>query len=127
MVLTSPGALLTQPPSSSPPKTPIRSYSVQTLPRNENPTPPPPDGHVGGRLRWVTGGQIGPQANADALRHPRHSATALIGLDLGFGWAVAAIVVWDGVWGFWSGPWLVRMQCVILAATLLWGGRLLAA
>jgi hypothetical protein len=33
MVLASPGPLLTPPPSSPPPKTPIRSYSDQTPPR----------------------------------------------------------------------------------------------
>jgi hypothetical protein len=33
MVLASPGQLLTPSPSSSPPKTPIRSYSAQTPPR----------------------------------------------------------------------------------------------
>jgi len=42
MVLACPGPLLTPPPSSSPPKTPTRSYSTQTPPRNGNPTPPPP-------------------------------------------------------------------------------------
>jgi hypothetical protein len=40
MVLASLGPLFTPPPSSSPPKTPIRSYSAQTSPRNGNPTLP---------------------------------------------------------------------------------------
>ena len=31
MVLAAPGPLLTPPPSSSPPKTPYRSYSAQTV------------------------------------------------------------------------------------------------
>jgi hypothetical protein len=35
MVLAAPGPLLTPPPSSSPPKTPIRSYSVQIRSQNE--------------------------------------------------------------------------------------------
>ncbi len=47
MVLASPGPLLTPPPSSSPPKTPIRSYSAKTPPRNGHPTPPPPGGRFG--------------------------------------------------------------------------------
>jgi hypothetical protein len=49
MVLASPGPLLTPLPSSSPPKTPIWSYSDQTPPRNGNPTTPPPGGS-GGRV-----------------------------------------------------------------------------
>ena len=73
MVLDSPGPLLTPPPSSSPPKTPIRSYSAQTPPRTGNPTPPPPGGRGGRRRGRDTGDQNGPQADADALRHPRHS------------------------------------------------------
>jgi len=73
MVLASPGTLRTPPPSSSPPKTPIRSYSAQTPPRNGNSTPPPPGGRRRGR---GTEGQNGPQSDADALRHPRNSATA---------------------------------------------------
>jgi len=39
MVLASPGPLLTPPPSSSPQKTSIWSYSAQTPPINGNPTP----------------------------------------------------------------------------------------
>ena len=39
----------TPPHFSSPPKTPLRSYSAQTPPRNGNPTPPPPGGRVGHR------------------------------------------------------------------------------
>ena len=35
MVLAAPGPLLTPPPSSSPPKTPHRSYSAQTRSQNE--------------------------------------------------------------------------------------------
>jgi hypothetical protein len=35
MVLAAPGSLLTPPPSSSPPKTPHRSYSAQTRSKNE--------------------------------------------------------------------------------------------
>jgi hypothetical protein len=31
------------------------------------------------------------------------------------------------MWGFWAGPGLVWMGCVVFAAALLWGGRLLAA
>jgi len=77
MVLTSPGLLLTPQPSSSPLKTPIRSYSAQTPPRNGNPTPPPPSGRGSRRRGRDTGDQNGPQADADALRHPHHSATAL--------------------------------------------------
>ena len=42
MVLAAPGPLLTPPPSSSPPKTPVRSYSAQTPLRNGDPTPPQP-------------------------------------------------------------------------------------
>jgi len=42
MVLASPGPLLTPPPSSSPPKTPFRSYSDTTPPRYGNQTPPSP-------------------------------------------------------------------------------------
>jgi len=72
MVLASPGLLLTPPPGSSPPKTPIRSYSAQTPPRNGNPTPPLPGGRCGRRPGRGTGGQNRPQADADALRHPRH-------------------------------------------------------
>ena len=41
MVLAAPGPLLTPPPSSSPPKTPIRSYSAQTRSQNEEKNPPP--------------------------------------------------------------------------------------
>jgi len=40
MVLASPGPLLTPPPSSSPPKTPHRSYSAQTRSQNEEKNPP---------------------------------------------------------------------------------------
>ena len=35
---------------------------------------------------------------------------------------VAAAVGWVGVWGFWAGPGLVWMGCVVFAAALLWGG-----
>jgi len=76
MVLASPGPLLTPPPSSSPPKTPFRSYSVITPPRYGNQTPPPPDSSCSSRRGRGMGGQNGPQADAVALRHPRHSATA---------------------------------------------------
>jgi hypothetical protein len=48
-----------------PPKTPIRSYSVQTPPRNGNPTLPP-------SVCRRRGGQNWPQADTDALRHPGH-------------------------------------------------------
>jgi hypothetical protein len=41
MVLAAPGPLLTPPPSSSPPKTPHRSYSAQTRSQNEEKNPPP--------------------------------------------------------------------------------------
>jgi hypothetical protein len=41
MVLADPGPLLTQPPSSSPPKTLHRSYSAQTRSQNEEKNPPP--------------------------------------------------------------------------------------
>jgi hypothetical protein len=43
MVLASPGPLLTPPPSSSPPKTPHRSYSTQTRSQDaeKNPSPKP--------------------------------------------------------------------------------------
>ena len=43
MVLAAPGPLLTPPPSSSPPKTPHRSYSAQTRSQDEekNPSPQP--------------------------------------------------------------------------------------
>ena len=40
---------------------------------------------------------------------------------------VAAAVGWVGVWGFWADPGLVWMGCVVFAAVLLCGGRLLAA
>jgi hypothetical protein len=51
----------------------IRSYSAQTPPRNGNPTQPQPGGSGGRRPGRGTGGQNGPQANADALRHLRHA------------------------------------------------------
>jgi hypothetical protein len=41
MVLAAPGPLLTPPPSSSPPKTPHRSYSAQTRSQDEVKNPPP--------------------------------------------------------------------------------------
>jgi hypothetical protein len=41
MVLATPGLLLTPPPSSSPPKTPHRSYSAQIKSQNEEKNPPP--------------------------------------------------------------------------------------
>ena len=47
--------------------------------------------------------------------------------ERGFVWVVEAAVVLVGVWGVWVGPGLVWMVCVVLATTLLWGGRLLAA
>jgi hypothetical protein len=40
---------------------------------------------------------------------------------------VAVAVGWVGVWVFWAGPGLVWMGCGVLAAVLLWGGRLLEA
>ena len=70
MVLAAPGPLLTPPSSSSPPKTPIRSYSAQTPARNGNPTTPLPGGRGGRRPGRGTGGQNRPQADANALRHP---------------------------------------------------------
>ena len=76
MVLASPGPLLTPPPSSSPPKTPFRSYSATTPPSYVNQTQPSPDGSYSSRQGRGMGGQNGPQADADVLRHPRHSATA---------------------------------------------------
>jgi hypothetical protein len=42
MVLSAPGPLLAQLPSSSPPKTPHRSYSAQTRSQNEEKNHPPP-------------------------------------------------------------------------------------
>jgi hypothetical protein len=47
--------------------------------------------------------------------------------DLGFGWLVAAAVGWVRVWGVWAGPGLVWIGCVVFAAALLWGGRVLEA
>ena len=47
--------------------------------------------------------------------------------DLGLVWVVVSAVGWVGVWGFWTGPGLVWMGCVVFAAELLWGGRLLVA
>ena len=47
--ITSPGPLLTPPPSFSPPKTPHRSYSAITPPRYVNPTPPSPGGRGSSR------------------------------------------------------------------------------
>ena len=76
MVLASLGPLLTPPPSSSPLKTSIWSYSPQTPPRNENQTHPQPGCSCCSRLGRVTGGQNGPHTDADVLRHPRHSSTA---------------------------------------------------
>jgi hypothetical protein len=70
MVLASPGPLLTPPPSSSIPKTPIGSYSAQTPFCNRNPTPPLPGGRGGRRRGRGTGGQSGPQPDADALATP---------------------------------------------------------
>ena len=43
MVLATPGLLLTPPPSSSPPKTPTRSYSAQIRSQNEEKSRPPPN------------------------------------------------------------------------------------
>ena len=40
MVLAAPGPLLTPPPSSSPPKTPHRSYSTQTRSQHEEKNTP---------------------------------------------------------------------------------------
>jgi hypothetical protein len=58
-----------------PPKTPIRSYSAQTPPHNGNQTPPPSGGCCGRRLGLGTGGQNGPQADADVMQHPLHRST----------------------------------------------------
>jgi hypothetical protein len=55
----------TQPAPSPPPP-----------PRHGNPTPPPPGGSGSSRRGRGMGGQNGPQADADVLRHPRHRATA---------------------------------------------------
>ena len=63
--ITSPGPLLTPPPSFSPPKTPHRSYSAITPPRYVNPTPPSPGGRGSSRQGRGMGGQNGPQADAD--------------------------------------------------------------
>jgi hypothetical protein len=63
MVLASPGPLLTPPPSSSPRKTPFRSYSATTPPRYVNPTPPSPGGRGSSRQGRGMGGQNGPQAD----------------------------------------------------------------
>jgi hypothetical protein len=49
------------------------------------------------------------------------------GFDLDFGWVLLAAVGWFWVWGVWAGPGLVWMGCVVFAAALLWGGRLLEA
>ncbi len=65
MVLASPGPLLTPPPSSSPPKTPFRSYSDTTPPRYGNQTPPSPGGCRSSRRGRGMGGQNGPQADTD--------------------------------------------------------------
>jgi hypothetical protein len=58
-----------------PPKTPFRSYSAITPPHYGNPTPHPSGGRGSVRRGRGMGGQNGLQADADALRHPRHSAT----------------------------------------------------
>jgi hypothetical protein len=76
MVLASPGPLLTPPPPSSQLKTPIRSYSAETPPRNGNPTQPPPGGSGGSRRERGTRGKNWPQADEDLLQHPCHSVTA---------------------------------------------------
>ena len=65
--------------------------------------------------------------NRNSLRAPLLVKNSVPEFDLGFGWLVAAAVGWVGVWGFWAGPGLVWMGCVVFAAALLWGGRLLAA
>ena len=70
MVLASPGLLLTPPPSSSPPKTPFRSYSAKTPPRYGNPTPPSPGARGSCRRGRGMGGQNGPQADTDVQCTP---------------------------------------------------------
>ena len=37
---------------------------------------------------------------------------------------VEEAVGWVWAWGFWAGPGLVWMGCVVFAAVLLWGGSL---
>jgi hypothetical protein len=70
MVLASPSPLLTPPPSSSPPKTTIRSYSAQTPTRNGNPISPPPVARGDRKQGRDTGGQNGLQADEETMRHP---------------------------------------------------------
>jgi hypothetical protein len=60
MVLASPGPLLTPLPSSSPPKTPFRSYSATTPPSYGNQTPPSPGSRGSSRRGRGMGGQNGP-------------------------------------------------------------------
>jgi hypothetical protein len=76
MVLDSPGPLLTPIPSSSPPKTPIRSYSAITPPHNGNQTLTPQGCRCVSRRERGTGGQNGPQAHTEVMRHPSHITAA---------------------------------------------------
>jgi hypothetical protein len=61
MVLASLGPPLTPPSSSCPPKTPIRSYSAQTPPRNWNQTQTPTGSRGCSRLGRGMGGQNSPR------------------------------------------------------------------
>ena len=62
-----------------------------------------------------------------AIDPPEMTCVAWFDSDLGFGWVVVSAVGSVGVWGVWVGRGLVWMGCVVFAAALLWGGRLLAA
>jgi hypothetical protein len=63
-------------PFFPPPRRPLSGPTPQTPTRNGDPTPPPPGGRGSLRRGRGTGVEDGPLADADALRHPRHSATA---------------------------------------------------
>ena len=98
MVLAAPGLLLTPPASSSPPKTPFRSYSAQIRSQNEEKNPPPgkpyqplhertqdPAGHAacGGTGQDRSDNAAGPQAAVAQRRCPNPSSLSLLLLQTG--------------------------------------------
>ena len=110
MVLASPDSLLTAPPCCSPPKTPIRSYSAQTPPRNGNPTPP----------RQAAAGGDGTDGawwkNKYCSECGGESSPARRWLPAAGG---------DRAWAVRTGSGPMRMCGDIFAAARLWRGRLL--
>lgn len=78
MVLAAPGLLLTPPPSSSPPKTPTRSYSAQIRSQNEEKSRPPPNSAYPYRRELDIDHQTDPMPTCRVDEHQRQETPVMM-------------------------------------------------